>query len=131
MDELKSIINAIAELAPGPGDQWFTASQTMLAALKLPPSMQRISLRDLDKLIAERVGIEVGSGAFDACIIRYDENGNPQFQLSKEAARSRTRKDIRKLVEYELRTVFIWEEEQDRITRVTDRIMAVIEREGR
>jgi hypothetical protein len=127
MDELKQIINAIAERAPGPGDQWFTVDMTTLRRVQWNTAVDP----PLIDFIAEQVGIEVGSGAFDACIIRYDENGNPQFQLSKEAARSRTRKEIRRIIESEPRSVVqTFEPFHERVDRTTDRIMAVIEREG-
>lgn len=61
-------------------------------------------------------------------VTQFDEGGNYQFQLTKESVRNRTRNEIRKLIRYEGPVIF---DEKSAIEHTLDRIMEVIEREGR
>lgn len=116
MSELEYIIEQIKDRAPGPGSQWFTVNMQTLARIKWNPLV--------DPPIEKLIGDEVGG------LVRFDEHGNPQFQLTAESCRARTRREIKNILQFELRARPIAPILEDFTNEVLGRIMGVIEKEG-
>lgn len=115
MSDLQYIVKTIAERAPGPGDNWFTVSRDTMWRIPwnnlVDPPIQRVICDELD------------------AVSRFDESGNYQFQLTKDAARSRTRKEIRELLRHRLPILQSFDREGED-ERIIDRIMEIVTREN-
>lgn len=117
MSELEYIIEAIKDRAPGPGPHWFTVDKNTLFSIK----WNNLVGPPIEKFVADEVD----------GIMQYDKYGNPQFQLTAQACRERTRREIKKLLEFELCTRSVMFHPEMSQNELLDKIMSCIEKEGR